>query len=142
MNVTAEKLDITMGPDANGTTASTNRDDDVTDEKEEEHEQRKSVLKLKEVEEEAARGLNEGQKRKPKDSMNKPGCNMSWDAGTRRIPETARSLSEARRKEEADQRKLRTMEICVEGFQWIKQSGGYRCAGGNHWVLDAQLGNS
>lgn len=32
MNVTAEKLDITMGPDANGTTASTNRDDDVTDE--------------------------------------------------------------------------------------------------------------
>ncbi|KAF2719589.1 hypothetical protein K431DRAFT_321612 [Polychaeton citri CBS 116435] len=38
------------------------------------------------------------------------------------------------------QQKLRQMGICVAGFRWIKQTAGYRCAGGAHWVLDQQLG--
>jgi hypothetical protein len=25
------------------------------------------------------------------------------------------------------------------GYDWIKQVGGYRCAGGSHWVPDAQM---
>jgi hypothetical protein len=32
------------------------------------------------------------------------------------------------------------MGVCVAGFTWIKQSGGYRCAGGSHWVDYSQLG--
>jgi hypothetical protein len=44
-----------------------------------------------------------------------------------------------RRLEQARQRKLRTMGVCVAGFQWIKQVNGYRCAGGSHFVSDAQL---
>lgn len=44
-----------------------------------------------------------------------------------------------RKKEELVQRKLREMGVCVAGFRWIKQSGGYRCAGGTHWVADSQL---
>ena len=35
--------------------------------------------------------------------------------------------------------KLRTMGVCVQGFQWIQQPGGYRCAGGAHWVTNSQL---
>jgi hypothetical protein len=47
---------------------------------------------------------------------------------------------ERRKKEEKAQRKLREMGVCVMGFQWIKQSGGYRCGGGTHYITDGQLG--
>jgi len=55
--------------------------------------------------------------------------------------EAKRREEERKRKEEAKvQVKLRQMGVCVAGFQWIKMSGGYRCAGGSHFVSDAQLG--
>ncbi|CCC05206.1 unnamed protein product [Sordaria macrospora k-hell] len=48
---------------------------------------------------------------------------------------------EARRKREQEmQMKLKMMGACPMGFNWIKQSGGYRCAGGSHWMGDAVLG--
>lgn len=47
---------------------------------------------------------------------------------------------ERRKKEELAQSRLRQMGVCVAGFSWIKQGGGYRCAGGSHWVDDSQLG--
>ncbi|KAF7316838.1 hypothetical protein HMN09_00417100 [Mycena chlorophos] len=47
---------------------------------------------------------------------------------------------EERKKEAQVQAKLRSMGVCVAGFRWIKQSGGYRCAGGSHYISDAQLG--
>ena len=46
---------------------------------------------------------------------------------------------EARRKEQEAQKKLRRIGVCPVGFRWIKQAGGYRCAGGSHWVTDAEL---
>ena len=50
---------------------------------------------------------------------------------------------ERRRKEEARvQHKLREMGVCVAGFRWIKQSSGYRCAGGSHFISNAALGIS
>ena len=47
---------------------------------------------------------------------------------------------ERRRKEREAQRKLRDMGVCCAGFRWIKQEQGYRCAGGSHYVSNAQLG--
>ncbi|EGO56093.1 hypothetical protein NEUTE1DRAFT_146869 [Neurospora tetrasperma FGSC 2508] len=48
---------------------------------------------------------------------------------------------EARRKKEQEmQMKLKIMGACPAGFNWIKQSSGYRCAGGSHWMSDADLG--
>jgi ATPase family associated with various cellular activities (AAA) len=47
---------------------------------------------------------------------------------------------ERRRKERVAQKKLREMGVCCAGFRWIKQAHGYRCAGGSHYVSDAQLG--
>jgi len=38
------------------------------------------------------------------------------------------------------QQKLRHMGVCCQGFVWIKQASGYRCAGGSHYVSNAQLG--
>ncbi|KAL9125846.1 MAG: hypothetical protein Q9217_005011 [Psora testacea] len=47
---------------------------------------------------------------------------------------------EQRRKEREAQSKLRQMGVCCAGYRWIKQAGGYRCAGGYHFVSDAALG--
>lgn len=47
---------------------------------------------------------------------------------------------EERRKKKAEQRrKLESRGLCPAGFHWIQQAGGYRCAGGSHFVSDAQL---
>lgn len=55
--------------------------------------------------------------------------------------EARRKEEERVRKEEARvQQKLREMGVCVAGFQWIKQSSGYRCAGGSHFIGNSQLG--
>jgi hypothetical protein len=52
----------------------------------------------------------------------------------------AREEEERKRKEEAKaQQKLRQMGVCPAGFHWIKQSAGYRCAGGSHFVSNAAL---
>lgn len=37
------------------------------------------------------------------------------------------------------QEKLQRMGVCVYGYRWIRQRGGYRCAGGAHFVSHAQL---
>ncbi|TRM64558.1 P-loop containing nucleoside triphosphate hydrolase protein [Schizophyllum amplum] len=50
-----------------------------------------------------------------------------------------RKEQEEQRKREQAQKKLRQMGVCVQGYQWHKIPGGYRCAGGSHFVSDAQL---
>ncbi len=50
-------------------------------------------------------------------------------------------LAEVRRKREARvQERLREMGVCEAGYRWIKQSGGYRCEAGGHFVGDGALG--
>ncbi|KAJ7494734.1 P-loop containing nucleoside triphosphate hydrolase protein [Mycena galericulata] len=53
-----------------------------------------------------------------------------------------------RKKQEAEQRRvrevavqtaLRRMGVCVQGYPWIKQATGWRCAGGSHFIRDEQL---
>jgi hypothetical protein len=56
-----------------------------------------------------------------------------------RIEQEKKAREQARRQEEAVQAKLRQMGLCVAGFRWIKQATGYRCAGGTHYISNAQL---
>jgi hypothetical protein len=51
-----------------------------------------------------------------------------------------RAGEEERRKEAMAQQQLRTLGICPAGFRWIKQSDGYRCSAGGHFVTDLELG--
>jgi hypothetical protein len=51
-----------------------------------------------------------------------------------------REREKEREREKVAQKKLRDLGVCEAGFRWIKQAGGYRCAGGFHFVSDAQLG--
>ncbi|KAI1106987.1 P-loop containing nucleoside triphosphate hydrolase protein [Jackrogersella minutella] len=57
------------------------------------------------------------------------------------LAERARREQEERlRKEQAVQAKLQRSGRCPVGFEWIPQDGGYRCAGGSHFVANGQLG--
>lgn len=48
---------------------------------------------------------------------------------------------EERRKKEAEARqKLMSMGVCPMGYHWIRQSSGYRCAGGSHYMSDDAVG--
>jgi hypothetical protein len=49
------------------------------------------------------------------------------------------AIEEAREKEKQRQMKLRQLGPCPMGYHWIQQSGGYRCAGGSHFLNDAML---
>jgi SpoVK/Ycf46/Vps4 family AAA+-type ATPase len=55
--------------------------------------------------------------------------------------EAAREAEKKRQQAEAKvQQKLRSIGVCPVGYRWIKQAGGYTCAGGSHFVTDAALG--
>jgi hypothetical protein len=57
-----------------------------------------------------------------------------------RVQDELRRIQELQKKEQQVQQKLSQMGVCCMGFRWIKQAGGYRCAGGSHYVSDSQLG--
>ena len=69
---------------------------------------------------------------------------MEARAERERIQREAKRLRQEemgrRKREEQAQAKLRQMGICPMGFRWGKQSGGYRCSAGGHWVNDSSLG--
>lgn len=50
-----------------------------------------------------------------------------------------KAMEEARKLQVKIQEKLRKTGVCPAGFRWFKQSGGYRCGGGSHFVSDGQL---
>ena len=57
------------------------------------------------------------------------------DAIVRRLVEEDRRRKEAL----AMQEKLKKLGACCMGYAWIKQSEGWRCAGGYHYLSDSQL---
>ncbi|KAM0354342.1 hypothetical protein ACHAPU_001386 [Fusarium lateritium] len=63
------------------------------------------------------------------------------DADRERIVREIVAREEERKKIEEQKKKLMTLGMCPVGFQWIKQSGGYRCAGGSHWMSDDMVEN-
>ena len=53
-------------------------------------------------------------------------------------------LIEHRRKEASEeeariQQKLLEMGRCPMDFEWLKEDGGWRCAGGSHYISDADV---
>lgn len=96
----------------------------------------------------SARQLAERQVREQEEALKR-----ERDESARR--EVLRKLEEARerqrkaekereereRREAEVQKKLRSLGVCVQGFQWLRQAdGGYRCRGGSHYVSSTQLG--
>lgn len=58
------------------------------------------------------------------------------------IERKRRQMEEELKKEAAVKAKLKAMGVCCMGYAWIKQSSGYRCAGGSHFMSNDQIGNA
>ncbi|KAF7561335.1 hypothetical protein G7046_g2807 [Stylonectria norvegica] len=61
------------------------------------------------------------------------------DADREKITRQVLEEEERRRKAEAMKAKLMSSGKCPAGFEWIKQSKGYRCAGGSHWMANEEI---
>lgn len=61
------------------------------------------------------------------------------EAELKEIERKKKELQEKLRREAEERAKLKRSGRCPMGYQWIRQSGGYRCAGGSHWVPDSQM---
>ncbi|RDA85266.1 hypothetical protein CP532_2328 [Ophiocordyceps camponoti-leonardi (nom. inval.)] len=46
---------------------------------------------------------------------------------------------EREKREKAVKAKLKRSGLCPVGYEWIRQKGGYRCAGGSHWMGDKEV---
>ncbi|KAL7780330.1 hypothetical protein CFE70_010352 [Pyrenophora teres f. teres 0-1] len=57
----------------------------------------------------------------------------------RRRDEELAAIERERQKEMERQKKLRRLGPCPMGYHWIKQSSGYRCAGGSHTLNDSYI---
>lgn len=62
------------------------------------------------------------------------------DAVRDRIVRELIEEEERRKEEEEARKKLETQGLCPAGFHWIRQEGGWRCAGGSHFVTEGALG--
>ena len=58
----------------------------------------------------------------------------------RQLRERMQQEEERKRQEAQIQQKLRSMGVCVAGYEWLPIGGGYRCAGGTHFISNARLG--
>jgi hypothetical protein len=58
----------------------------------------------------------------------------------RRKEELYAAMEREKEREKMAQKKLRELGVCCQGYRWIKQTNGYRCAGGSHFLSDTQLG--
>ncbi len=51
--------------------------------------------------------------------------------------------AEIKRKKTAEEtarlEKVKRLGVCPMSYEWIKCEGGYRCAGGSHFVSDSQV---
>lgn len=42
--------------------------------------------------------------------------------------------------EEKARKKLQELGVCVAGYRWQREPGGWRCEGGSHFMKDADMG--
>ncbi|EAT81282.2 hypothetical protein SNOG_11574 [Parastagonospora nodorum SN15] len=97
---------------------------------EEKRREEKRIEALKHAEKEAA---NEEERRMREQER------VAAELERRRKEAILAAIEEAREMEKRRQMRLRQLGSCPAGFHWIKQSGGYRCAGGSHFLDDVAL---
>ena len=59
------------------------------------------------------------------------------------LPGLREAIQERSRQKDAEEKKcqdqLKAIGKCPMGFDWLKKPGGWQCAGGAHFVTDAEL---
>lgn len=105
------------------------------------------TARLKEIQqlEEEKRLADENRRKLIEEQLRQEQKRMEVILGAKREAEEKfrKAQEEAEMKRQQDlavQKKIRSMGICPAGFRWHKQSNGYRCAGGSHYLSNSELG--
>ena len=65
---------------------------------------------------------------------------LQRDGFLARIEELIRQNQDSRTDDYHDtQRRIRQLGKCPMDFDWLQVPGGWKCAGGSHWLSDAEL---
>lgn len=94
------------------------------------------MRKAEEEEKERKRLEEEGEKLK---EWLKKCADAKREVELKEIERKKRALQDKMRREAEERAKLKKSGRCPMGYSWIKQTGGYRCAGGSLWVPDSQV---
>jgi SpoVK/Ycf46/Vps4 family AAA+-type ATPase len=84
--------------------------------------------------------VDEKEQQDEEERQRKEAARKAAEEAKERITRWLQQAEERRKKEEAVKKRLKEMGACPMGYDWIKQNGGWRCAGGSHWLGDGQLG--
>ncbi|KAG6919536.1 hypothetical protein DXG01_005126 [Tephrocybe rancida] len=103
-------------------------------------EQKEAVKRQNAIDEELKRAKDDAERQELKRQREAARLKkLAAEQEVRRLEEKRQREAEEKRKEERVQQALRDMGQCVAGFRWINVGTGYQCAGGAHFVSNAQL---
>ena len=85
------------------------------------------------------RKLEEESERQKEEEKRLSKIKLQLELEQKKAEEAARKRAEEERKRQAIQEKLKQISPCPAGFTWHKEPGGWRCAGGSHFVSDKEL---
>lgn len=107
--------------------------------KEEEEKARKKAAKLQEIQAKNEAEALELLRLREEARIREMEAKAERERTRKELDRRMKEKEERRKKEELAQIKLRELGVCMAGFKWIKQVGGYRCAGGAHWVDNSRI---
>lgn len=82
----------------------------------------------------------EAARKKRAESLRRKLASEASEALRQRIVDELIKEEERVKREAEEKKKLHETGLCPAGFEWIRQEGGYRCAGGSHFAGDGGLG--
>lgn len=104
-----------------------------------EHEKHMALKQLEQTKAQDEADLQELKRKQEQARLEEQAARMAHEKAMEAL-EKIRLQAVKQKREEQVQAKLQQMGVCCMGFQWIKQSNGYRCSAGGHFVSNAQLG--
>ncbi|OJJ44977.1 hypothetical protein ASPZODRAFT_70336 [Penicilliopsis zonata CBS 506.65] len=94
---------------------------------------------IKAVEDAQRQQDEEAKKKLEKERIERELARRKQEEELERIRRKREEMEQKRLQDQKARAKLRQMGVCSGGYNWVKQSDGYRCAGGICFVSNAQL---